>query len=65
MIAADIKKQIIYLASVAIPRRLFADGQADKIMLERLNQKNAENELHTISSRGILHPCKNSLKKYN
>lgn len=42
MIAADIKKQIIYLASVAILRRLFADGQADKIMLERLNQKNAE-----------------------
>ena len=42
MIAADIKKQIIYLASVAVLRRLFADGQADKIMLERLNQKNAE-----------------------
>jgi len=37
-----IKKQITYLASVAILRRLLTGGQADKIMLERLNQKNAE-----------------------
>lgn len=37
-----IRDQILYLASVAILRRLLSEGQFPAEMLERLNRKNAE-----------------------
>ncbi len=37
----EVKKQMIYLASVDVLRRLLQQG-IDKKIIERLNQKNAE-----------------------
>ena len=37
----DIRKQMIYLASVDVLKRLFGQGVEKKI-IDRLNQKNAE-----------------------
>ena len=36
------RDQILYLASVAVLRRLLSEGQFPAEMLERLNRKNAE-----------------------
>ena len=37
----DVKRQMIYLASVDVLKRLFKQG-VDKKVIDRLNQKNAE-----------------------
>jgi hypothetical protein len=38
----EIRRQMIYLASVDILRRLFKSGKVDILVLKRLNKKNAE-----------------------
>lgn len=38
----DMKKQMIYLASLDIIRRLLRDGVVSREVLERLNRRNAE-----------------------
>lgn len=38
----EIRKQMIYLASVDILRRLLCLGSVEKEVLERLNQRNAD-----------------------
>lgn len=40
--AEEIKRQMIYLASVDVLRRLLRAGQMDRQVVERLNRKNAE-----------------------
>lgn len=37
----DVRKQMIYLASVDVLKRLFKQG-VEKTVIDRLNQKNAE-----------------------
>lgn len=38
----DLRKQIIYLSSLDIIRRMLRDGIASREALERLNRRNAE-----------------------
>lgn len=38
----DLRKQIIYLSSIDIIRRMLRDGIASREVLERLNRRNAE-----------------------
>lgn len=38
----DLRKQMIYLSSLDIIRRMLKDGIASREVLERLNRRNAE-----------------------
>ncbi len=38
----DLRKQMIYLSSIDIIRRMLKDGIASREVLERLNHRNAE-----------------------
>ena len=38
----EVRKQMIYLASVDVLRRLLRSGKVDPKVIERLNRKNAE-----------------------
>lgn len=40
--AEEIKRQMIYLASVDVLRRILRDNKFDKKVLDRLNRRNAE-----------------------
>lgn len=40
--ADEVKRQMIYLASVDVLRRLLRAGHMDRQVIERLNKKNAE-----------------------
>lgn len=38
----EVRRQMIYLASVDVLRRLLRAGSVDPVVIERLNNKNAE-----------------------
>ena len=54
----EIRRQMIYLASVDVLRRLLRSGKVERKVIDRLNKKNAETmgcQVVEIASKS--HPC--------